>query len=202
MTVTAHDGATNDVSIAFIDITPDATIGRLQAILVNLMASDTSGADRRVAVDGTVYPPQTPLDQTGLRSGSWVSLLDDDAVPFGGRPPVAGPVQVRTVSGVGAGTTIHVDSGHVRVEGVSPVDLIVRDDHTVNAVGQHNADSAGLGADTATVDGEPIDGVVWIPPGGQVHLGDRIIEVRDRAATAAMAEFVPESGAVKYNRPP
>lgn len=209
LNVTVHDCVDRLTSHVFVDITPDMPLGQLQAILVNTVAADVSGADVAIAVDGTAYPGHTPVAQTGLRAGSWIDLLGPTSRP---RPVVrtlSSVAQLRVVSGPHAGRTLHAAAGSVQIFGAVPATLIVNPDRSVDVLGpdpgpepDDDQDDDRPGIDGPRVAGRAVTGTTRVRSGDQVHLGDRIVEVRTGTDDVAAMEFDAAAGAVRYNRPP
>lgn len=201
LTVTVHDSIEGHASTVYVDIAPDMRLVQLQAILVNVIAADVSGADVAIAVDGTVFPGETPVAETGLRAGSWISLLGAGTRPRPVVRSVNAVAALRVVSGVGAGRTLHASAGAVQLPGDFPATMIVNADRTVDVLGPTESDIPE-GAVVPTVDGAPVTGLLRMGVGQQVHVGDRIIEVHADADDVAAMEFDADSGAVRFNRPP
>lgn len=210
MLVTIHDGATGARRTVFLEIDRSDTVGALRSRLAAITGADISGADRRIAVDGTEVASSVTVAQCGLREGSFVSLLNGtDSLPDRTRM-VDSAVQLRIVSGAGAGRIVHAGVGAVLIGREKGAHIVVTDP-TATA-----RDVALIVASDATVTLEYIDDRVpaclvegetpavgtRLSPGAQLVYADTIVEVARPDNSVAAVQVEAETGQWKYNRPP
>ncbi|MDR1426441.1 MAG: hypothetical protein LBJ08_01605 [Bifidobacteriaceae bacterium] len=208
--VSLHDSVTGTVATAFVDVDPASTIADLLPVAVNAAGADATGADRGMAVDGAVADSRTTVADAGLHEGSWITLLGERAAapPRGTRP--AGDVELRVVSGTGAGTTYHCGQGTIGI-GAGPAAavqiadpavtgvvarLVVRPDATAVVRPENGVEL------TITVDGAALTGERVIGPGDQIVFPTCIVELASPASQTAALELDEATGALKYSRPP
>ncbi|HXR44342.1 MAG TPA: FtsK/SpoIIIE domain-containing protein, partial [Pseudolysinimonas sp.] len=184
-------------------------LARVLPALAGAVAADRPGAPAAAVVDGRLVTVTESLDVAGLRDGSSVVLGTPDAVSGFETTPEDALVQLRVVSGDGAGTTVHAWRGAVVVGSspdatvriddryrVAPVELLVQIDGadavTVRPAGETT---------TATLDGVAITASTPWPVGGQLAIAGRLIELA--LPDDDIAAFLPSpDGGIDYNRPP
>lgn len=210
MLVTIHDGATGARRTVFLEIDRSDTVGALRSRLAAITGADISGADRRIAVDGVEANPSSTVAQCGLREGSFVSLLNStDPIPDRTRM-VDSTVQLRIVSGAGAGKVVHAGVGTVVIGRERSAQIVITDvaAHArdvalvVAADGSVTLEFIDERAPACLVDGEsPVSGIL-LPPGTQLVYSDTILEIARADSSIAAVQWDMETGQWKYNRPP
>lgn len=210
MLVTVHDGSTGALRTVFLEIDRSDTVGAVRSRLVAITGADISGADRRIAVDGVEVAPSATVAQSGLREGSFVSLLNGaDPIPDRTRM-VDSTVQLRVVSGAGAGRIMHVGVGTVLIGREKGAHIVVTDPSaTARDVALVVASDATVTLEfiedqtpACVVDGEPPTSGMTLSPGAQLAYADMIVEVARPDSSVAAVQLDPPTGQWKYNRPP
>ena len=193
-----------------------------QADVIPLTARTAAAPDRRTH---TLYHHGEPLDrslplaESGLKEGSLLSL-DDPAASVVVEPD--GLVEIRVVSGPGAGAVHRLTAGDATIgsdpscvlplpdDRLPAVCLLVSVGHdgatTVSPVDGVREELAAAFADGETplaLDREGLaDGDTTWPVGGQLVLGDYLLELEGVTDPDAAVEDSPEPGWLDYNRPP
>lgn len=208
--VTAHDARTQRRATTHIEVDATATVREIHRLLVTANAADISGADRGIAIDGLLVHPDTLVRDSGLRDGSWITLLGDGDTPRARASRIESAAQLRVVSGVGAGTTFHLGSGaitigrsghatiHTEQARIHQVLLEVRVDPVGNVIAIPHATVA----ETAQLHDAPVTRPVQLTRGDQLVFTDCVLELGYAGEDRAAVEADPESGAITYNRPP
>lgn len=127
--VTIHDAESQTRFTAFLDAQDELPLASVLPSLTSMV--DSSANVYGVAVDGRLVSAETTLRDAGMHEGSWISLLGrDNAVmmPYVCTDRIEGFVQLRIVSGVGAGTVFDVSQGTISVGA-----LFRPEEHSVNA---------------------------------------------------------------------
>jgi len=172
-------------------------------------------------VDGRPLDPEVPFAESGLKTGSLVSL-DDPVGSVLDEPE--GVVEIRVVSGLGAGSvhrlpfglaTIGSDLGCVVVlddTRVPPtaVEIDIAVDGSVRVRAAEGArevlaETVPHLEEPLALDREPIeDDEEWLdwPIGGQLAIGRVLLELEEVRPADAAVEDSPDPGWVDYNRPP
>jgi S-DNA-T family DNA segregation ATPase FtsK/SpoIIIE len=163
----------------------------------------------RIFVAGDPVDPDLELGASPIREGTLVSLDDPTGCV---RPEPDGLVEVRVVSGPGAGVVHRLSVGESEL-GSDPRAAVVVADHGVPAVAAHIAvDVEGIchltpgpagEADTILqLDQEPVtESVVW-PAGAQLRVGTVLLELATPEAPDAALEPSSDGVGLDYNRPP
>lgn len=208
--VSVLDVAAGASSTVFLDVEAESSVAAIVPTLLNVTASEASPDRVQVAVDGVVFPSDALLGETGLHEGSWVSLLGVADRPQPGPVIPDAGVQVRVVSGIGAGRVHYLTAGfltlggdagvHVRTrqQGVPGCDvvLVVDGDGSMAAVPQNGSSSA------ATLWGAPLSERTALAWGDQLSYDDVVVEVQPAGVERAAVDYVPERGVFAFNRPP
>jgi S-DNA-T family DNA segregation ATPase FtsK/SpoIIIE len=181
-----------------------------QADVIPLTARTAAAPERRTHTlyhHGEPLDTSLPLAESGLKEGSLLSL-DDPTASIVVEPD--GLVEIRVVSGPGAGAVHRLTAGDATI-GSDPSCVLPLPDDRLPAV----CLLVSVGHDGATtvspVDGEtPValdreglaDGDTTWPVGGQLVLGDYLLELEGVSEPDAAVEDSPEPGWLDYNRPP
>lgn len=168
---------------------------------------------------GEPVDPDLPFAESGIRHGSVLSIGD---VSTSVVEEPDGLLEIRVVSGTGAGavhrlgvgdSTIGTDPGCAiaLTDGrIPPVCAVIDLDvhamamvHAIDGAAEVLAESVphvdhGLTLDRAPLTGEP---VLW-PIGGQLRIGDTLLELEHVDTPDAAVEDSPDPGWIDYNRPP
>ena len=75
MLVTVHDSVTDVTRSVFLDVDGRSKFREILPTIINVVAADLSGATFGVAVDGVPVDLDGEVVGSGLRDGSWVTLL-------------------------------------------------------------------------------------------------------------------------------
>jgi S-DNA-T family DNA segregation ATPase FtsK/SpoIIIE len=203
----ARSGSSGSVLLEADETTPLATIVPRLAATV---AADVGASALALVVDGRLVPMTEPLSTAGLREGSSVVIGERAALSAYETTPEDALLQFRTVSGDGAGTTVHAWRGTILIG--SSDDAAIRIDDRFRAaaielvVDVAGADSVTVrpagASTTATLDGVAIAASIPWPVGAQLSIAGRLIELA--LPDDDLAAFVPsaEGGGIDYNRPP
>lgn len=228
LTLTVVDPAVGDRADLLIEAEPDTTVDRLAAAVGDFLERrpaapqpSTAGATvlrlprpsarqpRRhgrpptLHVDGRPVPPALTLAESRLRDGAVVSLDDPSGCLL---PEPAGLVEVRVVSGPGAGVVHRLGLGEWDV-GASPVASVRLDDPsvpdrvlrlTVNPYGECRV----LPLAAALLDAEPLTEETAWRPGSQIAVGGVLLELATPTPADAALEPSDDGAGFDYNRPP
>ncbi len=186
-----------------------AAAGPVADNVVRIGAVRDPGASRQLFVDGEPLDPGEPLDESPLVEGCVVSIGVAD---LGLLAEPDGTVELRVVAGPGAGIVHVLAAGEAVIgadssctvtidgTGVPPVaaTATVRPDGTVRL-----QPAVLTGTAVVRLDREPVpdDGVEW-PVGGELQIGDALLEVHPPTRPDAQLLRAPEGGLLDYNRPP
>lgn len=208
LTLRAHDAVTRASTAVLVDAPADTPVSGVVPALQNVLAADISGATAGVAVDGVTLDPRTPLASSALRDGATIVLHDHTGAPAREPRTVTSAVQVRLVSGVGAGTTVHSGPGIVLV-GSAPaaqvrLDTTAATVEVVLEIDQHGGVvvSPGHEACTATIAGTPLTEPTELLARAPLAVHDTVIEVALHDPRTAAVENDDETMQLRYNRPP
>jgi len=208
--ITVSDARTGSASNIMLEADESAPLTGIVPQLAALIAADVHGGPLSLLVDGRIVPMSEPLSTAGMREGSSVVIGARDALSGWETTPEDALVQLRVVSGDGAGTTLHAWRGVTTIG--SSADAVLRiDDRSRPAPIELLVDIAGAdsvtvrpaGASTAaTLDGVAIAASTPWPVGAQLSIAGRLIELA--LPDDDLAAFVPsaEGGGIDYNRPP
>ncbi|WP_223189804.1 FtsK/SpoIIIE domain-containing protein [Nonomuraea terrae] len=182
-----------------VEAEPSARVGELAAELSRVLSPH--GVPEVPALYLGPHPadPAATLAESGVRDGLDLGL----GVP----PPVAeyaeGTVELRVVSGPGAGTVYRLPPGEydigsaptcrVRLDGAAPpvaVRVLVRVDASVEVT--------PVGG--ALLDGATLSGAAAWPEGSQLEAGANLLELS--TATQNRAPLTPDGLSLEFNRPP
>ncbi len=170
-------------------------------------------------VDGQRVPPDQPVADSPVRPGCVISLGD----PSGCLPPEpTGIVEVRVVSGPGAGTVSRLSVGTATIS-AGGADTGGADTGGAYSVGAYSdgAYSSGaspviqvlvsgrgscqLAADPAlgaTLDGEPVTSLADWRPGQQLAVGGSVLELAPYEPPDAALRISRDGAGLDFNRPP
>ncbi|MBW8816663.1 MAG: cell division protein FtsK, partial [Streptomyces sp.] len=210
--ITVSDARSGSSTNVLLDADESAPLAEIIPRLAAAVSLDAGRAALAVLVDGRMVPVSGSLSTAGLRAGSSVVVGARDAVAAYETSPEDALVQLRIVSGEGAGTTLHAWRGLATIGSSADASLRI-DDRTRLAATELIVDIAGAEAVTvrpaaaetaATLDGEAIAAstpTLW-PIGGQIAVAGRLIELA--RPDDDIAAFVPseQGGGIDYNRPP
>jgi S-DNA-T family DNA segregation ATPase FtsK/SpoIIIE len=193
-----------------------------QADVIPLTARTAAAPDRWVHtlyLRGEPLDRSLPLAESGLKEGSLV-VLDDPVASMASEP--AGLVEIRVVSGPGAGAVHRLGAGDATI-GSDPSCVLALADDRLPAVCllvsvAHDATTTvspvhGVGEDLTTafpaaetplaLDRKPLaDGDTTWATGAQLVLGDHLLELEQVTEPDAAVEDSTEAGWLDYNRPP
>ncbi len=212
MLVTVHDSVTDVTRSVFLHVDGRSKFREILPTIINVVAADLSGATFGVAVDGAPVDLDGEVVGSGLRDGSWVTLLGAGWNPQI-RPRVSvveSATQLRVVSGARAGAVLHCLPGElfldvdtcdvalVSVEGDGPGRICafaIAADGVVTLV-------PGLSSCVPTVQGvEPTEEIA-LEVGDQLVFADVILEIARLRPDRAAIDVDLDAGVLKYNRPP
>ena len=208
--ITVSDARTGSASDVLLEADESDPLTEIVPKLAAAVAADLPSRTLGLLVDGRIVPMTEPLSTAGLREGSSVVVGTREALTAWETTPEDALVQLRVVSGEGAGTSVHAWRGIVTIG--SSADAALRiDDRSRLAAIELVVDVAGADsvtvrpagdATTATLDGGPIAASMPWPVGGQVAIAGRLIELA--LPDDDLAAFVPseQGGGIDYNRPP
>lgn len=209
--VTVFDARAQRRANVYLDVDPRSAVGEIFPTLVRVLAADISGADQRIAIDGVLVQPDTPIRDSGLREGSWVSLLGAGDVPMPKIAGVASAAQIKIVSGRKAGTVFHCAPGAITVGAYGLATIATRGAENDEILLELRIDERGRviavpseyprGTPPLFHD-QPLERPVALSDGDQIVFSDCIIEFGHQDGTGAALELGSEDGTIKYNRPP
>jgi len=221
--ITVSDARTGSASNVLLEAEESAPLAGIVPQLAAAVAADLHSADLHsadlhsgalaLAVDGRIVPMSEPLSTAGMREGSSVVVGTRDALTAWETTPEDALVQLRVVSGEGAGTTLHAWRGTTTIGSSAEAALRIDDrsrlaaiELVVDIAGADSVTVRPAGAETAaSLDGEAIPAssspTPW-PIGGQLSIAGRLIELA--LPDDDLAAFVPseQGGGIDYNRPP
>lgn len=116
--ITVHNAATNARVTAYLDVTDDSPLAEAFDVTAQAVAPDVQLNEVDVALNGRRVDPQATVGELGVHEGAWISLVPIGYEPIPTRPePHRSPeaVQLRFISGVGAGTVFDVADGTVSI---------------------------------------------------------------------------------------
>jgi DNA segregation ATPase FtsK/SpoIIIE, S-DNA-T family len=209
--VTAHDSVTDRCVNVFLDVDPTTRLREVFPMLVNVVAADMSGATFGAVVDGHVVDLDLAVRECGLRDGSWVTLLGPGWHPSL-RPKVSfvdSTLQVRIVSGERAGEVFHCSAGELTVGTASDAVIQIADPKareleltlSISDAGDVTAIPANDEC-VALLRGAAVTEVTELSIGDQLVFERCILEIAPPGGEAAAVEPDPDTGVLKYNRPP
>jgi len=208
--ITVSDARTGSASNVLLDADEASPLAHVVPGLANAVAADVGASALAMVVDGRVVPMTGPLSTAGLREGSSVVIGERSAIGAYETTPDDALVQLRIVSGEGAGTALHAWRGIVTIGSAEDAALRIDDRFRVAAT-ELIVEIAGADAVTvrpagsttdATLDGAAITASMPWPVGAQVGIAGRLIELA--MPDDDLAAFVPseQGGGIDYNRPP
>ncbi|MBB2975118.1 S-DNA-T family DNA segregation ATPase FtsK/SpoIIIE [Microbacterium endophyticum] len=210
MLVTLHDGVTGARRLVFVDSDRAEPMAAFARRGIAATGADLSGASAQIAVDGVIVPEGATVAQSGLREGSFVSLLRADSEAVTRPRLVESTMQLRVVSGIGAGRILHSGPGSLKIGTSDSNDVIVRDQTAAPedlALVVERAGPVRVGflpdvTPACAINGEsPQDGQ-QLEAGDQIVYDDVILEIGYAETVVAAVEVEETSGEWKYNRPP
>jgi S-DNA-T family DNA segregation ATPase FtsK/SpoIIIE len=197
--VTVFDATTQRRANVYLDVDPHSAIGEIFPTLVRAVA-----ADAPVQMD-------TPIRESGLREGAWVSLLGADGAPMPKITAVGSAAQIKIVSGRKAGTVFHCASGAVTVGAYGTATIATRAAENGAILLELRIDEQGRAiaipaeyphGTPPLFHDQPLERPVELSDGDQIVFSDCIVEFGHQDATGAALEADAEDGTIKYNRPP
>jgi S-DNA-T family DNA segregation ATPase FtsK/SpoIIIE len=211
--ITVSDARTGSASNVLLEADESAPLTGIVPQLAAAVAADLHPGALSLAVDGRIVPMSEPLSTAGMREGSSVVVGTRDALTAWETTPEDALVQLRVVSGDGAGTALHAWRGITTIGSSADAALRIDDrsrlaaiELVVDIAGADSVTVRPAGAETAaTLDGEAIAASTsptpW-PLGGQLSIAGRLIELA--LPDDDLAAFVPseQGGGIDYNRPP
>ena len=210
--ITVSDARTGSANNVLLDADESAPLTIIVPQLAATAGADAHAGALSLLVDGRIVPVSEPLSTAGLREGSSVVIGARDALAAWETTPEDALVQLRIVSGSGAGTTLHAWRGLATVGSSADATLRIDDptrlasiELVVEIAGADSVTVRPAGAETAaTLDGEAIGASAptpW-PVGAQISIAGRLIELA--LPDDDLAAFVPseQGGGIDYNRPP
>lgn len=203
--VSVRDAHTESIAVV-VDAEPSTSVGHFAAELARVLAP----AGRAEAVP-PLYLGREPLDHeqtlyaAGVRDGVDLGL----GVPLPAEETAEGAVELRIVSGPGAGSIYQLPPGHydigsgpacrVRLSDGTPAQaarIVVRVDSTVRLT---SVDSA---VDGARLDGEVLSEAADWPEGSQLDVGGNLLELSSTKPARAPLTRAPDGLGLEFNRPP
>lgn len=209
--VTVHDARAGHCSDVYIEVDPSAKVGDIFHHLVMVVAADLSGADEGMAIDGRYVQNDTLISESGLRDGSWISLLGVDDVPFVSASPQGAVAKLQVVSGQETGKVYYCGPGSIfcGYNQSDQVHLTGGDSNSeslvevrVSANGHVLAIPTQAGAELVLFNNEPLTQPVEINASQQLVFPDRIIELSIGEPEIAAVELNGEDNSIRYHRPP
>ncbi len=210
--ITVSDARSGAASNVLIDADETSPLTQIVPKLAGAVAADLADRPLSLLVDGRIVPMNEPLSTAAIHEGSYVVLGDRTALTAWATNPEDALVQLRIVSGEGAGTALHAWRGIVTIGSSADAGLRIDDrfrladiELVVDIEGADSVTVRPARAETAaTLDGDPIAAstpTAW-PVGGQIAIAGRLIELArpdDDIAAFAPSE---QGGGIDYNRPP
>jgi len=208
--ITVSDARTGSASNVLLEADESIPLAEIVPRLANAVAADVGARALAMVVDGRVVPMSESLSTAGLREGSSVVIGERTALSAYETTPEDALVQLRIVSGEGAGTALHAWRGIVTIGSSADASLRIDDKFRLAAIelvveiaGADSVTVRPAGATTgATLDGEAIAASIPWPVGAQLAIAGRLIELA--LPDDDLAAFVPseQGGGIDYNRPP
>lgn len=101
----------------YLEVSPTAAFQTCVPALMHVTGADLTGATAAIAVDGKIVDTSCTVAELGIHEGSWTSLLADvRQSPITPRLlPADGSMEMRVVSGEGAGTIYSLSPGFLTV---------------------------------------------------------------------------------------
>ena len=168
---------------------------------------------------GDAIDPETPWAESGLKHGSLITL-DDRGASIDDEPD--GLREIRIVSGEGAGVVHRLSIGESAIGSDPSCAIRLTDGRIPPLCAIVGVDVHGAATIRATDDAEavlaeavphldpalaldrealPIEATPW-PLGGQLRLGDTLLELEEVEGADAALQDSPDPGWLDYNRPP
>ncbi|PZG23114.1 FtsK/SpoIIIE domain-containing protein [Nonomuraea aridisoli] len=182
-----------------VEAEPSARVGELAAELARVVSPHGVPEAPALYVGPHPADPAATLAEAGVRDGLDLGL----GVPPPVREDAEGTVELRVVSGPGAGTVYRLPPGdydigsapacRVRLDGAAPpvaVRVLVRVDASVEVTP----------AGGALLDGETLSGAAAWPEGSQLEAGANLLELS--TTTPNRAPLTPDGLSLEFNRPP
>lgn len=155
-------------------------------------------------VDGYPVDPEYDISASPLRDGAVVSLLSSAGCPAG---EPTGVVELRVVSGPGAGLVHRLSPGNVDIGSGTAVRVRIDDPELAERALTLSISVSGAcritmhGDMDGKLDGESLEGDSW-PHGARLAVGNTLLEVVPYTAPNAALQASDDGAALNYNRPP
>lgn len=199
--VSVRDAHTEPTAVV-VDAEPSTSVGHFAAELARVLVP----AGRAEAVP-PLYLGQEPLDgettlyAAGVRDGVDLGL----GVPLPAEEVSEGSVELRIVSGPGAGTIYQLPPGHYDI-GSGPACRVRLGDGTpeeaARIVVRVDATVLLTPVDGAQLDGEALSGAADWPEGSQLDVGGNLLELSTTMPARAPLTRAADGLGLEFNRPP
>ncbi|MGW2562715.1 FtsK/SpoIIIE domain-containing protein [Streptomyces sp. NPDC001514] len=203
LTVVDDGGHAFDVHL---DAEPDTPVGTIAQALAETGGVPLPLSGSGLHIDGVVLPEDMPLRDSPLRDGAVVGLGHPAGSPAA---EPGGLVEVRTVGGPGAGAVHRLDIGEYRIGlAADGTPQIVRTlPHRIFALmrvgpGGRVAIAPQADATGMLLDREEVDDITDWPVGGQLIMGDCVLELVTPEQPDAALQRSEDGTGLDYNRPP
>lgn len=116
--ITVHNAATNARVTAYLDVAEDSPLAEALEAAAPAVAPDVPLSEVDVALNGRRVDPQATVGELGVHEGAWISVIPMGYEPIITRPEphrAADAVQLRFISGVGAGNVFDISDGTVSI---------------------------------------------------------------------------------------
>ena len=210
--ITVSDARAGSPSRILLDADGSTPLSEIVPRLAHAVAADVdaNSAKLSLVVDGRAVATVGSLTSAGLRDGSSVIIGTRDALAPYETTPDESLVELRVVSGEGAGIALHAWRGTFTIGCGADASLRIDDRFRVAdtelIVDVASADSVTVrpaGAETtATLDGVAITASTPWAVGAQLGIADRLIELAGPDDDLAATVPSDDGAGTDYNRPP